>query len=302
VAIVSPANTAPSLTRLDPSGPAGEPGILYPTGVRNYFRLAPPDDLQGAGQAVLARQLGLGRVFVLSDGGAYGNALAGGFRTAASHLGLTVAGTAVWSPHARSYAELVANVTRTNASGVLLAGFGSEAGPLIRALRRRFGSRLTVIAGDGFLPIRDTLKDTGAGADGIYVSLPVAATQSVTPAGHRVLAAFQKTQRGAPLPSGTYLPETLQAAETVVAAIARSDGTRASVLDQIRTSRTTSGILGGFDFDRDGDMTPAPFAILRITGGHSGPGLAPDFRGAVVDRTVRASTELLARGRHPGPG
>ena len=98
VAIVSPVNTSPSLTRADPDGPAGEPGILYPTGVRNYFRLASPDDLQGAGQAVLARQLGLSRVYVLSDGGAYGSALARGFRAAARHLGLTVVGSAVWNP------------------------------------------------------------------------------------------------------------------------------------------------------------------------------------------------------------
>ena len=105
VAIVSPANTSPSLTRVDPNGPAGEPGILYPTGVRNYFRLASPDDLQGAGEAVLAGQLGLRRVYVLSDGGTYGSALSRGFRAAARHLGLTVVGSAVWNPRARSYAD-----------------------------------------------------------------------------------------------------------------------------------------------------------------------------------------------------
>src|SRR5262249_23990466 len=156
-----------------------------------------------------------------------------------------------------------ANVVRTNTRGVLLAGFGSEAGGLIRALRRRFGSHLTMIAGDGFVPIDDTLKSDGTAADGIYVSVPVAMGQILTPAGRRLLAAFEKTRAGGPVPSGTYLPEAVEAAETVVEAIARSDGTRASVLDQIRRSRTSSGVFGGFDFDRDGDMTPAPFAILR---------------------------------------
>ena len=293
VSIVSPANTYPSLTRVDPNGPAGEPGILYPTAVRNYFRLAPPDDLQGAGEAVLAGQLGLGRVYVLSDGGNYGRALARGFRAAAGHLGLTVAGSAVWNPEAGSYANLMANVARTRARGVLLAGFGSEAGGLIRALRGRFGSRLTMIAGDGFLSIPDTLKGAGPAADGIYVSLPGVVTQSLTPAGRRLLAAFEETRAGGPVPSGTYLPETLEAAQIVVDAIARSDGTRPSVLHEIRRSRTTSGIFGGFDFDPNGDMTPAPFAILRITGGRGAPGLASDFRGAVVDRTVRALISLL---------
>ena len=297
VAMVSPANTSPSLTRVDPNGPGGEQGILYATGVRNYFRLAPPDDLQGAGQAVLAKQLDLGRVYVLSDGGAYGGALSRGFRAGARRLGLAVVGSAVWSPNARSYADVMADVARTRARGVLVAGLGSEVGGLVRALRGRFGSRLTLIAGDGFLPIPDTLTTAGNAADGIYVSVPVAVTQSLTPAGRRLLAAFEKTRAGAPVPSGTYLPETLEAAETVVEAIARSDGSRASVLDQIRqTATTTSGVLGAFDFDRNGDMTPAPFAIVRITGGRGASGLAPDLRGAAVDRTVRAPMDLLGGG------
>jgi DNA-binding SARP family transcriptional activator/ABC-type branched-subunit amino acid transport system substrate-binding protein len=293
VAIVSPANTSPSLTRADPDGLAGEPRILYPAGVRNYFRLASPDDLQGAAQAVLAGQLGLSRVYVLSDGGAYGNALARGFRAAARHLGLTVVGSAVWNPRARSYADVLADVARMNAQGVLLAGFGSGAGGLIRTLRARFGSHLTMIAGDGFLTIPETLKGAGIAADGTYVSLPLAVTQSLTPAGRRLVAAFEQTRAGGLVPSGTYLPETLEATEIVVDAIARSDGTRASVLDQIRRTKPTSGVFGGVDFDRNGDMTPAPFTIVRITGGRGASGLAPDLRGAAVDRTVRAPMELL---------
>jgi ABC-type branched-subunit amino acid transport system substrate-binding protein len=213
-----------------------------------------------------------------------------------------VVGSAVWNPDPRSYADVVANVARTKARGVLMAGFGSEAGSLIRALRGRFGSQLTMIGGDGFLPIQDTLKGAGTAADGIYVSLPVAVTQSLTPAGRRVLAAFEQTRAGGPVPWGTYLPETLAAADVVVDAIARSDGTRASVLDEVGQRKTTSGVFGGFGFDGNGDMTPAPFAILRITGGRGTPGLASDFRGAVVDRTIRAPIDLLGKDGTRRPG
>ena len=55
---------------------------------------------------------------------------------------------------------------------MLVAGLGSEVGGLIRALRGRFGSRLTLIAGDGFLPIPDTLTTAGDAADGIYGACP----------------------------------------------------------------------------------------------------------------------------------
>jgi DNA-binding SARP family transcriptional activator/ABC-type branched-subunit amino acid transport system substrate-binding protein len=302
VAIVSPSNTFPSLTRADPNGPAGAPGILYPTGTRNYFRLAPPDDLQGAGDAVLAKQLDLGRVYVLSDGGIYGSELSRGFRTAAHHLGLAVVGSGVWNPEARNYVDLVASVARTKARGILLAGYGSEAGGLIRALRGRFGSHLTMIAGDGFFPIPDTLKGAGPAANGMYVSLAGVVTQDLTPAGRRLLAAFEATQQGGPVLSGTALPETLEAAEIVVDAIARSDGTRGSVVQELHRSKVRGGAFGSFAFDRNGDMTPAPFAILRITGGRGAAGLASDFRGAVVDRTVRAPIGLLRNERTRGPG
>ncbi len=57
-----------------------------------------------------------------------------------------------------------------------------------------------------------------------------------------------------------------QAAEVVLAAIARSDGTRASVLRELQATRVRGGILGTFRFDRNGDITPAKLAVLRVTG------------------------------------
>ncbi len=60
--------------------------------------------------------------------------------------------------------------------------------------------------------------------------------------------------------------EAAQTAELVLQAIARSDGTRASVLEELKASRVRDGLLGSFRFDRNGDVTPATVPILRITG------------------------------------
>ena len=60
LAMISPSNTWPGLTRGGPGlkagGYRGEPDVYYPTGARNYFRLRPRDDLQGAALAVLAKR------------------------------------------------------------------------------------------------------------------------------------------------------------------------------------------------------------------------------------------------------
>ncbi|HUK45092.1 MAG TPA: BTAD domain-containing putative transcriptional regulator [Gaiellaceae bacterium] len=293
LAMVSPSNTFSAFTRVDPDGPAHAPAIYYPTGTRNYLRLAPPDELQGAAQAVFAKQLGLHRVFLLSDGQEYGDALALGFREAAAHLGVRVVGRATWAPGA-PVQKVVAAVAGARAEGVLVAGFNWDGITAIRALRRRFGRHLVMIAGDGYLDIPSTLKAVGPAAEGMYVSLFGLGTPN-TPAGRRLLAAFESTQQVQTPLVGTSLPEMLEAAEIVVDAIAGSDGTRASVLHALESTHVTGSILGSFRFDH-GDMTPAPFAIFRITGGRGERALPPDYRGSVVARTVRASVGLL-RGR-----
>jgi ABC-type branched-subunit amino acid transport system substrate-binding protein len=88
--------------------------------------------------------------------------------------------------------------------------------------------------------------------------------------------------------------EAGQAAELVLQAIARSDGSRASVLRELRASKVKDGLLGTFAFDRNGDNTAALVPIVRITGTASpDPGFPDAFRGAVLDRVVEAPASLV---------
>jgi ABC-type branched-subunit amino acid transport system substrate-binding protein len=77
----------------------------------------------------------------------------------------------------------------------------------------------------------------------------------------------------------------------VLRAIARSDGTRASVLAELQATRVKDGILGTFRFDPNGDMTPGWVPILRIT--KPVDGIAALLDGAVVERVVRLPTSVL---------
>ena len=71
-----------------------------------------------------------------------------------------------------------------------------------------------------------------------------------------------------------------QAAEILLDAIARSDGTRASVTSELRATSVEDGILGDIRFDRYGDLVEGPVTIYRFT-----------REGPTVDRvvTVRAT-------------
>jgi ABC-type branched-subunit amino acid transport system substrate-binding protein len=88
--------------------------------------------------------------------------------------------------------------------------------------------------------------------------------------------------------------EAGQATELVLDAIARSDGTRESVLKRLRASRVKDGILGSFGFDANGDISTASVPIIRLTGSTPpGAGMPSGFQGAVLDRVVVVPTRLV---------
>jgi ABC-type branched-subunit amino acid transport system substrate-binding protein len=77
-------------------------------------------------------------------------------------------------------------------------------------------------------------------------------------------------------------------------AIAGSDGTRESVLKNLRASRVKNGILGDFRFDRNGDLTPAAVPIVHITGSTPPSARLPEeLQGGVIDRVVQIPRTLI---------
>jgi ABC-type branched-subunit amino acid transport system substrate-binding protein len=118
------------------------------------------------------------------------------------------------------------------------------------------------------------------------VSIPGAA-RDLSPAARQFLRDLGTPH---PLP---FVLEAGQAAELVLQAIARSDGTRASVLKELRAANVKNGILGSFHFNRNGDITPAAVIIVRITGSSPpGSGLDSALQGAVVERIVKIPASL----------
>jgi branched-chain amino acid transport system substrate-binding protein len=294
LAMISPTNTYPELTRAGfTDGPRGTPEVFYPTGVRNYVRLGTGDDLQGVAGAVHAERLGLRSVYVLDeDSSFWKELLADPFRRAAKRLGVGIAGSVTFDPDAPSFEAVADRVARSGADGVLIGGDQFAGGDrLLKALRSRLGARMPIMAGFLFAPIPELLERAGPAARGLYVittDVPRSALP-LTAAGRRF--ARDVGASGAPLYG---VLETGQAAELVLDAIARSNGTRASVLKELRASEVEDGILGSFRFDGNGDITTASIPILRITGSTPpGTGLPSNFQGAVVDRVVKVPANLV---------
>jgi ABC-type branched-subunit amino acid transport system substrate-binding protein/outer membrane protein assembly factor BamB len=306
VPMISPSNTYPGLTRRGlpaPWGYRGEPGVFYPTGSRNYLRIPALDDQHGAADAILAKQLGLRSVYVLYDGSdIWKGLLSDPFRYAARRLGVSVAGASTFDVEAKGYDRLMDEIERSGAQGVVIGGdpyAGSDR--VVRALRARFGSRLTIIGGFYFLPVPEVLDVTNGAARGMYVATGdvTRAQLDLTPAGKRFMDAFEgrvsKERTSAEsVIGGSYILEAAQATELLLKAIGRSDGTRESVLKNLKASRVKNGILGDFRFDRNGDLTPAVVPIVHITGSTPRSARLPEeLQGGVIDRVVEIPQNLI---------
>ncbi len=296
VAMISPLNSMVGLTRTGPGAPPELLARLYPTGRRNYLRVFPTDDLQGAALALLARDRGRGRTYVLDDGEpGYGVPMATNFATAARRLGLAVTGRASWDPGARSYAALADRVAAARPGAVFLGGLiDSNAASVVRALRHRLGPGVDLLGPDGLTPLPLLARKARGAARGVFVSLAGVLTEGLPRGGAAFVRRFAATQAGAPVePSSVY---TAQAAEVVLDAIARSDGTRASVLDELFRTRVRDGLLGDFEFDSRGDISEHPVTILRVARGGSSNRVA-SVEGGVVERVSRPPARLVATDR-----
>jgi branched-chain amino acid transport system substrate-binding protein len=282
LAVISPSNTVTALTRKEAGvRPAQQLAHLYPAGERNFVRIATADHLSTIALVTLAGELDRERVFVLWDRedphmAGYGTRM----RDEVVDRGLVLSGAAGWNPEARDFDRVARRVAATRPDAVLLAGAPPRrAGELLRDLRAHLGTGPALIASDGFADFRAMIKETGRAARGLYVGYSGVPNSKLPPAGQRFLKAFARTHHGAPGPnfSAAY---AAQATELLLDAIARSDGTRASVNRELRWSHSTGGILGDIRFDRHGDLVEAPVTIFRV-----------GRTKAVVDRviTVRSS-------------
>jgi DNA-binding SARP family transcriptional activator/ABC-type branched-subunit amino acid transport system substrate-binding protein len=288
VPMVSPFNSFVGLTRAGPGVDPRLPEALYPAGVRSYLRVFPTDDLQGAALALLARDRGRRKVFVLDDGEpGYGALLAAGFATSAERLGLRVVGRARWEPRARAYRALARRVAASGAEAVFVGGLlDTNAALVVRDLRAALGPGADIMGPDGLAPLELLAEQAGDAADGVLVSLAGVLMNGLPPAGAAFARRFAETQPGLPVePSAVY---AAQAAEVVLDALARSDGSRASLLDALFATRVRGGLLGDFAFERTGDITESPVTVLRVADGGAGP-----IDGGTVERVLRPPARLV---------
>jgi branched-chain amino acid transport system substrate-binding protein len=280
VAMISPSNTDTVLTRPHASMRPSDLRDLYPTGERNYVRIAASDHAAAIAAVEAARQLHVERVFFLADRDQpYSAGQSAEMQAAARSAGLEIAGAAEWDSGARSFARLARRIAARRPDGVLIAATPPRhRDALMRDLRAGLGREVVLLAGgDGFVGIDGELRGAARrAATGMYIASWGVPNSKLPPRGRRFLREFAKAHGGRRGPDlgAAY---GAQAAEILLDAIARSDGTRDSVTREVRRTKIENGILGRISFDRYGDLVAAPLTLYRIASARM-----------VVDRVITA--------------
>jgi ABC-type branched-subunit amino acid transport system substrate-binding protein len=160
---------------------------------------------------------------------------------------------------------------------------------MVRALRARLGSGVLLLVPDGFTPTPALTERAGAAARGVLMALTgVAGVDQLGAEGRAFARDFGRSLAGAPLEtSAVYAAETM---EVALDALARSDGTRGSMLDALFNTRIDHGLLGRVSFTGNGDIERSPITVLRVVPGDRS---TPNFPDVVVDSVQRVPAGLV---------
>jgi branched-chain amino acid transport system substrate-binding protein len=288
--MISPLASYAGLTRAAAGTPPGQLRMLYPEGRRTFLRVVPADDRQVGALALLARARGGAPVYVLDDGDdEYGRPMASQFATAARRSRLSVAGRASWNPAARSQRRLAERVARAHPRAVFLGGRLDTGGAeVVRALRARLGPDVLLLGPDGFTPVTGLTGHAGAAARGMRIALPgVAGVEQLGRAARGFARELRRTLGAEPEPSALYAAAAM---EVALDALARSDGTRASMLKALFRTRIDNAPLGPVSFDRNGDIESNAVTVLRVAPGARS---VRDLADVVVDSVQRVPSSLV---------
>jgi len=258
--IISPAASWPGLTKAGFA--VGEPGVYYPNGQRNFFRVVPADDVQAVAAARWLRYQDLREIFILASTTTYSMGLAGIFEANAADHGLNIVGQQLYDIDAVSDTEieqLVQVMEQAQPQAVFFpVTWEGRSGQVLRAVRRALPNAV-VLGADAIR--QDTLPDDNDTLHNVYATNLVAPLQRL-PSAADFLASYEA--RYGETPEDYQLP-IYEAVQVMLYVIQQAETpTRQGVLRALRDMDSYNGAMGTWNFDSNGDTSLQTIAIARF--------------------------------------
>jgi len=266
---ISPTNTYGGLTKAGASEP-DEPGIYQPSGRITYYRVVPTDERQGSIGAAFAKAKGWTRIFVVHDGGLFGQGTADSFVGVAGKLGLHIVSNVAEKidPRAPEYAAILQRVRRLRPDAIYFGGTTQpNGGRMARDLLAAAGPRAALVAPDGCF---QTAFIEAAGAAVLngrtFVTFGGLPPAKLTGAGAAFVRAYR--QRFNIEPEG-YAVNGYIAAQVALQAFEKAGGKNREAVRQAMVGLgQVNGALGTWRFDEHGDTTLATISVNVVEDGH----------------------------------
>ncbi|MFM7425527.1 MAG: branched-chain amino acid ABC transporter substrate-binding protein [Elainella sp.] len=250
--MVSPANTYPGLTKPG-TGEKNEPDTYYPGGKRNYARVVPADDLQGAAAANWSKALGVQKVYILDDQELYGKGIADVYNKTAQAIGLEVLGQEGINPKASDYRALMNKIKDLGPDMIYFGGITqNNAGQLIKDMRNVGMTDVKFMGPDG-INEQALIDAAGKDAEGVYATFGGIPPKELTGKGKEWYDAYKAKFNSEPEPYAAY---GYEAAQVVLQAIGKvCEGDREKIREAVMSTQEFPGLLGNWSFDENGDTT-----------------------------------------------
>jgi len=231
--MVSHANTNPGLTKTwDP----GEPEKFYPTGKRNYARVVTSDDYQGTAAAqFLKQERGVTKCAVINDNQTYGQGVATAVKAELANQGVEVVVDEAWDAKQPNYTALMQKVKAAGADCLYIAGiYDNNGGQLVKDAVAVLGTpaEFVTMAPDGFTGYPDLQQLPEA--EGLLLSFTGLSQDGILAAGGKAaefVGAYEAKYGSKPV--GSFSIYGGAALQVILAAIEKSDGTRAGVTNAV---------------------------------------------------------------------
>jgi branched-chain amino acid transport system substrate-binding protein len=258
--MITPANTYPGLTKAVPGvTAAGEPGIYYPSGYRNYARTVATDDIQGAAGSEWLKSMGKTKVYILDDTQVYGHGLAVSFALHAKNIGMNVLsanGTSEgFDAKATDYNALAQKNKSAGADSIYIGSItGQNTGKLWKDLRAALPG-VVIMSGDGVFE-KSWYDGAGTAGNDTYLTFGAIGPDQLTGAGKTWFDAY-KTAHGGTQPA-SYTAYGNAAATVVLEALKKANtNDRALVLQNVMATKDLDTVVGKLTLNADGDPTTA---------------------------------------------
>jgi branched-chain amino acid transport system substrate-binding protein len=230
---------------------------LTQQGLKNIFRVAPTDNVQGSFAAEFLFKKGYKNVAVLQDKSAYGQGVATEFKNSFEKLGGKVLDFEGISQGEKDFSAILTKFKTLKPDVIYFGGYYPE-GALITKQMRDLGMKMPLVGPDGLYDPQ-FLKIAGDAADGDIVT-NIGLNIEKDPNAKEFLAAY-KAKYGEP---GAYGIFAYEATKILAAALEKDPTAKGEALIKLLDETNYNGVLGKTTFAPNGDTTNKIITVYEV--------------------------------------